>query len=74
MQVQKTTLEQMLEVENTAATPFEIFDLVFEDFDKATVHSANKVFGDLISPHLFWSNSRTSSKQCKPLFWTSGIQ
>jgi len=42
------TLEQMLDVQNTIATPFDDFDLVIEPFHKSTCLSVNKVIGYFI--------------------------
>jgi len=46
------TLEQMLDVQDTIATPFDDFDLVIEPFDKSTCLSVKKVIGYFVPPFL----------------------
>ncbi|MFZ1043637.1 MAG: hypothetical protein WCA79_07210 [Anaerolineales bacterium] len=52
VQVQIDALEQMLEVENTVATPLKDFDFVVETFDEAAVVAIDEVVGDFFPPGL----------------------
>jgi hypothetical protein len=52
IQVQEDALEQMLEVENTVATPLEDLDLVVEAFDKATILALDKIVGNFLPPRI----------------------
>jgi len=46
------TLEQMRDVQDTIATPFDDFDLVIEPFYKSTWLSVKKVIGYFVHPLL----------------------
>jgi hypothetical protein len=58
------TLEQMLDVQDAIATPFDDFDLVIEPFYKATCLSVKKVIGYFVHPFLSCRYKSVEAAQC----------
>ena len=50
VQVQADALEEMVQIEDTVAAPFEYFQFIVQPFDKATTVSIDEVVGDLFPP------------------------
>lgn len=62
------TLEQMVDIQDPIATPFDDLDLVIESFDKSTCLSVQKVIGYFIKPLCSCFDKGIEATYCTSLY------